>query len=175
LRLGSSSRCEHGNSTCCYSERLGDLNGGRTTARSTYPRHPLNELKPRPARGVKRHCSRMHSKVIFAIELASSRDTFNLIHFREAPLMKRVLIAFVLGAISLVAIPAQAQSTYAKEAEIRAAVPYATMRAKVPGLTLADYNRAVRAVAEQELGIPSTPLAPTAPYSGTSTRIAGTT
>jgi hypothetical protein len=64
--------------------------------------------------------------------------------------MRRLLLAaFVIA----VASPVFAQSVYQKEAEIRAAVPYASMLRERPGLTLQDYNQAVRRLAEAEAGV----------------------
>jgi hypothetical protein len=61
--------------------------------------------------------------------------------------MRRLLVAIVFIAA---ATPVFGQSVYEKEAEIRRSVPYSSMLAKVPGLTLSDYNRAVRSLAEEE-------------------------
>jgi len=61
--------------------------------------------------------------------------------------MHRVLrlLAVVLA---LAATPSYAQNLK-EEAAIRAAVPYATVAREIPGLTIADYEAAVRALAQQ--------------------------
>jgi len=60
--------------------------------------------------------------------------------------------------------PAFAQQA-TKEAEIRRAVPYSKMRQEFPGITLQEYNDAVRKLAAQELATsprPTTPVRPRA-------------
>ena len=74
--------------------------------------------------------------------------------------MLRLLLAVALIAV---ATPVFAQSVYEREAEIRRSASYSSMLAKVPGLTLADYNRAVRRLAEDEAAasrrvVPSVPV-----------------
>lgn len=69
-------------------------------------------------------------------------------------MLKRML--GVAGAVLLVVMcapSAQAQST---QQEIRRLVPYSSMLAEVPGLTLSDYDEAVRSLA-RELGGRATP------------------
>jgi len=62
--------------------------------------------------------------------------------------MRRLLLAVVLLAL---ASPVFAQSLMDKEAEIRSAVPYSRMLRSNPGLTLLEYNQAVRRLAEKEI------------------------
>ncbi len=70
--------------------------------------------------------------------------------------MRRICLWLVLAV--LFAIPVYAQQA-AEEAKIRAAVPYSTMLRENPGLTLQEYQEAVRAVA-RERSIPTRSVAP---------------
>jgi len=65
-------------------------------------------------------------------------------------------LAVVLG----LALPAYAQST---ESELRRLVPYSALAAKVPGLTILDYNDAIRSLAREidEADADTTPALPT--------------
>jgi len=58
--------------------------------------------------------------------------------------MPKVLLAALL--FGMLSAPAPAQQA-ATEAEIRRQVPYSPMRQSIPGLTLAEYNKAIRDVA----------------------------
>ena len=74
---------------------------------------------------------------------------------------RTVLLAAVLVFAS--ALPAGAQVSaqqLAKEAEIKARSPYATMRADIPALTLRDYNALVRQLAREELAKAQAPATP---------------
>ncbi len=62
--------------------------------------------------------------------------------------MKRLTVLFVV-ALLLVVVPVQAQKP-ATEAEIRALVPYSSLKAKIPNLSLQDYNRIVRELAQDQ-------------------------
>jgi hypothetical protein len=76
----------------------------------------------------------------------------------------------VCFALSLYALPAVGQTTAemaAKEAEIKAAVPFGVMLSKFPVMTLEQYNAAVRALAQRELRT-SVDLLPNRPTYGTS-------
>ncbi len=73
--------------------------------------------------------------------------------------MNRLIAAFALAVIAVTS-PVAAQ-TAIKEAEIKAAVPYATMQLASPGITVEQYNRAVRDLAREQLGL--APLRPTLP------------
>ena len=57
--------------------------------------------------------------------------------------MRRVLLALAL--VALFRVPTFAQD---HEADLRAKFPYATMAAKYPGLTMDDYNVAIRILAK---------------------------
>jgi len=66
---------------------------------------------------------------------------------------------FVALAVLVSSLPAFARPSLrllAREAKIRAAVPYAAMAAQIPTLTPEAYDGAVRTLAEQELGEAST-------------------
>ena len=62
--------------------------------------------------------------------------------------MRTVTASVVL--VALFTIPAHAQQS-AQEAEIRRDVPYEAMRREMPGLTLDQYNMAIREVAKREM------------------------
>jgi hypothetical protein len=93
--------------------------------------------------------------------------------------MRRALSVFAV-LLLLAPLPAYAQSLaqLRKEAEIKSLVPFAQMRAEIPGLTMRDYDEAIRALARQELGLaqpsrtrrPSLPPAPR-PWSQTTSTI----
>ena len=57
--------------------------------------------------------------------------------------------------IVVVALPAYGQQQVDVEAELRAALPYTRMLHDSPGLTLEQYNAAVRAVAAERVGVPT--------------------
>jgi hypothetical protein len=67
--------------------------------------------------------------------------------------MGKAVIGMLL--VALVTVPVRAQSSLqaAKEAEIKLSVPFSEMRLTIPGLTLEQYNDAVRGLAQQELGV----------------------
>jgi len=65
-------------------------------------------------------------------------------------MVMRRMLGICVALMVLVALPARAQQ--ATEAEIRASVPYATMVREIPGLTLQDYNNAVRSLARERMG-----------------------
>ena len=62
----------------------------------------------------------------------------------------------------LMASLAVAQQLTDVEAQIKAAMPYAAMVREIPGLTLQDYNEAVRQVARERAGSAAAPVAPAA-------------
>src|SRR5258705_10674872 len=62
--------------------------------------------------------------------------------------MRAVTVSVVL--VALFTIPAYAQQSV-QEAEIRRDVPYEAMRREMPGLTLDQYNMAIREVAKREM------------------------
>lgn len=99
------------------------------------------------------------------------------------------IFACALVVVTISAGPAFGQLA-AKEMEIRRAVPYTTLLRDNPSMTLTEYNAAVRAVAQNELGTAARMGAtqapapagrypvyvpPTAPRSSTASRIATTT
>ncbi len=71
--------------------------------------------------------------------------------------MRRAVVLCVV-LMAVVVLPARAQQADV-EAEIRAAVPYATMLRDNPGLTLDQYNAAVLAVVARRIGTTVLPLA----------------
>src|SRR5258705_828944 len=79
-------------------------------------------------------------------------------------------LAFAVAFVTLVAASATAQSQSAREAAIKAAVPYASMLREFPTMTLDEYNAAVRHLATEEAA-----RTPTLPSTTTSSRIGGTT
>lgn len=67
--------------------------------------------------------------------------------------MRGVPIVVVMMLVATSAAPARAQvattQQLAKEAQIKDLMPYVTLRAEIPTLTIGDYNAAVRRVASQ--------------------------
>jgi hypothetical protein len=75
----------------------------------------------------------------------------------------------VLGIVLVLAVSAQAfAQSAAREAELRRAAPYSEMARQIPGLTLRDYEDAVRAVASGQVA--DTPVAEVPRYTAPSPR-----
>jgi hypothetical protein len=89
--------------------------------------------------------------------------------------MRRFVIVCSLVMV-VSAASAQAQSLAAKEAEIRAAVPYASMLREIPTLTWQQYEAAVRDVARAQSGpTAAIPAVPSLGRNSTSSRTGSTT
>jgi hypothetical protein len=100
-----------------------------------------------------------------------------LFHFssRGGISMRRFVIVCSLVMV-VSAASAQAQSLAAKEAEIRAAVPYASMLREIPTLTWQQYEAAVRDVARAQSGpTAAIPAVPSLGRNSTSSRTGSTT
>jgi hypothetical protein len=71
--------------------------------------------------------------------------------------MKQWLFGTLFVAVLAIPVSAQQPTT---EAQLRALVPYSEMKLAIPGLTLDQYNRAIREVARQPV-VPRVPTLPT--------------